>query len=127
VGKAWRAGTRRIAGAFDALGQCVFKNCSSVRTQKVAWWALIPVGVIVYWVVIVSGVYKSINALDLFSPVQFAYSEWLSSVGAFVVGSALFAWITYVFYRYYPASPHKPSKMVVFSLFGRGYFFVVAQ
>jgi signal transduction histidine kinase len=48
-----------------------------------------------------TGLYHSTTASGLFSPIYFAYSSWLSSIGSYLFAALFVAWLTYLYYRFY--------------------------
>lgn len=54
-----------------------------------------------YYLFFVLDWYVSTEAFELFSPMHFAYSEWLSSVGSFLALSVFIVFLAFVFHRFY--------------------------
>ena len=54
-----------------------------------------------YYLFFVLSWYKVTDSIEIFSPLHFAYSEWLSSLGDFMILSVFMVYITFLIYKYY--------------------------
>lgn len=77
---------------FFVAGFSYFNCCYSS-------WGLVITGVLLgvfYYLFFVSGLYLSVTAFELFSPVYFAFSQWLSSIGSFLVLSVFIFYYSFI-------------------------------
>ena len=74
--------------------------------KRKEWSNRILGGVFVYFVILYAvfinyAIPDEFNYLSLFSPITFAVSEWLPSLGSLIIGSLFLLIFAYCFYRYY--------------------------
>lgn len=65
------------------------------------WGAVVLGGVAIYYALFVAEWYTSVGVLEIFSPVWFASSTWLASVGAFFMATVFITFFIWLFCRYY--------------------------
>lgn len=115
--------------SFAALVNYWFIRIVSGKKGNLFLWAIVLFTFLLFFVLFVSGWYHSISVWELFSPVHFAFSAWLSSIGSFVVAALLVAWLSYLFYRFYVwgQNSDKPKAGFVIGFGGLALFFWIVN
>lgn len=119
-GKAY-ASLALLMVAIASLFFLLLHYAKSSRTPK---WdfgfavLLITIFGAVYFIFFVKQWYTATMVCPLFSPIYFAYSEWLSSIGTFFIASLLLFFSSLAFYLLYrqPLMGTRPKRLILFVL-----------